>query len=383
MPTKICAARLSYGASWGTDDAIVFADEFDGGLRRVAAKGGVPQSLTTVNVANGEGSHWFPLVLPGARAIIFTIVRVPSDPRLGTSVALQSLETGERRVLFRDAADARYVPTGHLVYVAGGILMAAPFDLSTLQVTGDSVGLVEGRVMQSWTSTASQFAVSDSGSLAWLPAVADSSAEDSRTVVWVDRHGKSSPVGAANDAYYQPRLSPDGLEIAVHTVQSRAAIWIHDIRRGVRRRVPFDGFASSPLWTPDGKRLVFRGAREGNTNLYWIPKDGGAPAERLTMNALTQFPASWTPDGRVLVFLQCTSQCDIWALSVDGQDRLLPMKPIPSCRLMESGWRTCQTNRGITRFGCSRSRGQANHARSPPKGARRPVGPPMGRASTI
>ncbi len=321
VPTKICAARLSYGASWGTDDAIVFADEFDGGLRRVAAKGGVPQSLTTVNVANGEGSHWFPRVLPGARAIIFTIVRVPSDPRLGTSVALLSLETGERRVLFRDAADARYVPTGHLVYVAGGTLMAAPFDLRTLQVTGDSVGVVAGRVMQSWTSTSSQYAVSDSGSLAWLPAVDEASAEDLRTIVWVDRHGKSSPVGATEDAYYQPRLSPDGLEIAVHTVQSRSAIWIHDIRRGVRRRVPFEGFANSPLWTPDGKRLVFRGAREGNPNLYWIPRDVAAKAERLTTNALAQFPASWTPDGRVLLFLQCTSQCDIWALSVDGQDR--------------------------------------------------------------
>jgi len=321
VPTKICAARLSYGASWGTDDAIVFADEFDGGLRRVAAKGGVPQSLTTVNVANGEGSHWFPRVLPGARAIIFTIVRVPSDPRLGTSVALLSLETGERRVLFRDAADARYVPTGHLVYVAGGTLMAAPFDLRTLQVTGDSVGVVAGRVMQSWTSTSSQYAVSDSGSLAWLPAVDEASAEHLRTIVWVDRHGKSSPVGATEDAYYQPRLSPDGLEIAVHTVQSRSAIWIHDIRRGVRRRVPFEGFANSPLWTPDGKRLVFRGAREGNPNLYWIPRDVAAKAERLTTNALAQFPASWTPDGRVLLFLQCTSQCDIWALSVDGQDR--------------------------------------------------------------
>jgi eukaryotic-like serine/threonine-protein kinase len=321
VPTKICAARLSFGASWGTDDSIVFADEFDGGLRRVAAKGGVPQTLTTVNVAKGEGSHRFPHVLPGARAVVFTILVTPNEPRLGMSVALQSLDTGERRILFRDAADARYVPTGHLVYVAGGTLMAAPFDLRTLQVTGDSVGLLEGKVMQSDTTTASQFAVSDSGSLAWLPAIAHSHAEDFRTIVWVDRYGKSTPVGAADDAYYQPRLSPDGLEIAVQTVQSRAAIWIHDIRRGVRRRVPFDGFASSPLWTPDGKRLVFRGAREGNTNLYWIPKDGGSPAERLTTNALTQFPASWTPDGRVLVFLQCTFQCDIWALSVDGHDR--------------------------------------------------------------
>ena len=143
-PAKICQARLPFGASWGTDDAIVFADEPDGGLRRVAAAGGVEQVLTTVDLSKGEGGHALPHVLPGAKAILFTVVAVPNAPRLGTYVALLSLETGERRVLFRDVSDARYVPTGHLVYVAGQTLMAAPFDLGRLRVTGDSVGLLDG-----------------------------------------------------------------------------------------------------------------------------------------------------------------------------------------------------------------------------------------------
>ena len=322
VPFKICHSRLSYGASWGTDDTIVFADGPEGGLRRVSAAGGVPQSLTTVEVSNGEGSHRFPHVLPGASAVVFTVVAVPADTRQGTSVAVQSLITGERRLLIRDAADGRYLSSGHLVYLAGGRLMAAPFDLSTLRVTGHSVSVLDGGVMQSVTTSASQFAVSDTGSLAWLPAVADSNPEQLRTIVWVDRHGRSTPVGATADAYFQPRLSPDGLEIAVQTVESGAAIWIHDIHTRVRRRLPFDGFASSPLWAPDGKRVVFRGASAGNTNLYWIPKDGSSPAERLTTDqAKAQWPASWTRDGQVLVFLQCASptECEIWALSI--QDR--------------------------------------------------------------
>ena len=320
--SRVCAARLSFGASWGTDDTIVFADEVDGGLRRVSAAGGVPQSLTTVEVANGEGSHRFPHVLPGARAVVFTVVAVPADTRQGTSVVVQSLVTGQRSLLVRDAADGRYLSSGHLVYLAGGRLMAAPFDVRTLRVTGHAVGVLDGGVMQSVTTTASQFALSDSGSLAWLPAMTESNPEQFRTIVWVDPRGTSTPVGATADAYYQPRLSPDGLEIAVQTVESAAAIWIHDTQRGVRTQLPFDGFASSPLWTPDGKRLVFRGARAGNTNLYWIPKDASSPAERLTTDASkADYPASWTPDGRVLIFLQCTSptECDISALSI--QDR--------------------------------------------------------------
>lgn len=319
---KICEARLSFGASWGTDDTIVFADEIDGGLRRVPAAGGVPQPLTKVDVSTGEGSHRFPHVLPGARAVVFTVVAVPADARQGSSVVVQSLVTGERRVLVPDAADGRYLSSGHLVYVAGGRLMASPFDVRTFRVTGHAVGVLDGGVMQSVTTTASQFAVSDSGSLAWLPEVTESNPEQFRSIVWVDRQGRSTPVGATADAYYQPRLSPDALEIAVQTTETVAAIWIHDIRTGVRRKLRFDGFASSPLWTPDGKRVVFRGATAGNTNLYWIPKDGSSRAERLTTDvSKAQWPASWTRDGRLLVFLQCASpsQCEIWALSIQDK----------------------------------------------------------------
>ena len=169
------------------------------------------------------------------------------------------------------------------------------------------------------STVAAQYTVSDSGSLAWLPDVPDPNLEMLRTIVWVDREGRSTDIGAAPDAYYQPRLSPDGRQIAVHTVASVAAIWIYDIERASRTRLPFDGFANHPLWTPDGKRVVFSGARAGNVNLFWIPVDGSGPATRLTTNAAAQFPAAWTPDGRTLVFHQCTSQCDIWALSMDGQ----------------------------------------------------------------
>jgi serine/threonine-protein kinase len=318
-PIKICDARGSYGASWGPDDSIVFADGLAGGLQRVSAGGGAPQPLTTVNASEGEGSHRWPHVLPGGKAVLFTVVAVPREPRLGTHVALLALDTGKRRMLLKDAADARYVSTGHLLYVARERLLVAPFDLRTLEVTSDPVGVIDG-VMQSRITAAAQFAASDSGSLAWLPAVADHDPEQLRTIVWVDGRGRSTPIDAAADAYFRPRLAPDGQRIAVDTVESVAAIWIHDLRRSTRTRLPFDGYANSPLWTPDGQRLVFSGARTGNGNLFWIPADGSGPAERLATSESAQYPASWSRDGRTLVFEQCGSQCDIWALSTNGKE---------------------------------------------------------------
>ena len=319
----------------------------------------VPQTLTTVNVANGEGGHRFPQLLPGARAVVFTIVAVPNDPRLGTSVALLSLDTGERRLSLRDAADARYLPTGHLVYVAWGKLMAAPFDLRTLQITGSSVGLIDG-VMQSYTSTAAQFTLSDSGSLAWLPVPPDPDLELSRKIVWVDQRGKATPVGAAGDAYTQPRLSPDGCcgggGGGGGSTTSVAAF----------EPASVDGFAQAPLWTPDGKRLVFsEDLPSRQLQPLSIPADFSAPAVRLTTAGPAQLPASWTPDGRVLVFEQCTSQCDIWALSTTGTTRERPGRLFsrrrrsgtPRCRRMDGGWRMYRTNRAGRKSTCSPSLG--------------------------
>jgi hypothetical protein len=302
---KICDSPMSFGASWGTDDQIVFADRLAGGLLRVSAAGGAPQVLTEPNASNGEASHRLPFVLPGAKAVLFTIVATPVSPRAGNiHAAIRSLETGEQRLLIRDAADARYAASGHLVYVANGTLTTVPFDLRTFRVTGAPVGIVD-RVMQAdyggntgLITMAAQFALSQSGSLAWIPAAVDPNPELFRTLVWVDRHGKSSPIDAIPDAYYCPRISPDGARIAVHTAESTRATWIYDIHRQTRTRVSFDGIAAFPQWTPDGRRLTFAGARTGLTNLFWVPWDASGPAEQLATLEGEQTPATWTQDGR-------------------------------------------------------------------------------------
>jgi eukaryotic-like serine/threonine-protein kinase len=325
VPVKICDALMPFGASWGSDDRIVFADHQSGGLLRVAAPGGVPETLTRLNVPNGEGTHRLPFVLPGAKAVLFTILSMPVTPRAGqTHIALRSLVSGEQRVLIRNAADARYAPSGHLIYMSNGTLTAVPFDLRTLQLTGSPVGIIDGVMQANYGGTSTlitmsgQFALSQTGSLAWIPAAVDPNPELFRKLVWVDRHGNASPIDAPPDAYYCPRLSPDGQRIVVQTAESTRAVWIYDTRQKTRTRLQFDGPAHFPQWTIDGTRITFAGAQTGMTNLFWIPADGSGPASRLTTHESQQVPAGWTPDGKTLVFVQCEAPsegCDIWALS--------------------------------------------------------------------
>jgi len=134
-PLKLCDVNLSRGASWGLDDTIVFAPTPGSGLSRVSAAGGEPQVLT--ELAEGESSHRWPQVLPGGEAVLFTS-HVASNNFDDATIELLYVETGERKVLHRGGSYARYVTSGHLVYVREGTLFAAPFDLDPFRNAGIS-----------------------------------------------------------------------------------------------------------------------------------------------------------------------------------------------------------------------------------------------------
>ena len=184
----LCKASALFGASWGDDSTIVFAEQRNGGLRRVSAVGGTPESLTTPQP--GEYSHRLPHMLPGSRAVIFTILKGPNlwDD---TQIVVRSLDTGQQTVLVTGGADGRYVSTGHLVYVRLGTLMDVPFDPVRLAVTGGATGVIDG-VMQAADRNASymantlagQFTVSDTGALVYLTGGAVVAGD--RSLAWVE-----------------------------------------------------------------------------------------------------------------------------------------------------------------------------------------------------
>ena len=309
-------------ATWADGDTIFVASS--AGISRVPSSGGTPATLTTSDRSKDE-RHVLPHALPGGKALLFTVVNGRLWDR--ANIVLLSLDSREQRTLVQGGADARYVDTGHLVYVAAGTLMAVPFDLRTQRITGSPVAVLEG-VMQSVNTPnstdetgAGHFAVSRSGTLLYLAGGVTPNLESSW--VWIDRTGSTKKVDVVpTGSYVFPRLSPDGQKVAVNVRRpaSRVAdVWVYDLLRAAPTRLTFEGNNSSPVWSPDGKRVVFSGDTQGTPNLYVVNADGSGKPERLTTSDYTQVPSSWDRTSGMLAFLQrpTLGTTGIWVLQAD------------------------------------------------------------------
>ena len=228
-----------------------------------------------------------------------------------------SLETGEYQVVLEGGTNARYSPTGHLIYARSGSLLAVPFDLDELRVKGTPVPVLEG-VTTSATAGQAEFSVSPDGSLLYAPG--DSWGDDHR-VVWVDREGRSKPLIEAPRAYLALRFSPSGRSLAISIDGANASVWMYDLARRTLTRQGFGSSDGFPIWTPDGNRVTFMSSRAGPWNLFWQPADGSGQAERLTNSEYAQYPGSWSPNGKTLVFQEDSAETgsDIWTLSIEGE----------------------------------------------------------------
>ena len=323
--TTICETPVMFGASWGSDDTIIYSQQ-NAGLWRVPAAGGSAQAIAVPDTKNGELKYLLPQLLPGGQTVLFTVIHTPLPTWEDTEIVAQSLATGKRTVLIRGGADARYLRSGHLLYLRRGTLMAVPFDLVRLEVTGGAVALIAD-VMQSANtpsesseSGAGQFSVSESGSLLYLPGGMFPDAE--RSLAWVDRAGKVQPLALPARAYLSPRISPDGLRVVLWT-QGDRNVWVHDLARGVLTRLTSEARNARAIWTTDGTRVTFGLATGGNENIFWKPADGSGPAERLTTSDRLQMSGSWSPDGQTLAFVENRSETlnDIWLLPLQGDRR--------------------------------------------------------------
>jgi serine/threonine-protein kinase len=295
------------GAHWGPDDTIVFGDSDPAtGLLSVPAAGGQPRVLTTPDAAKGERDHWFPFILPNGRGVLFTIAMNRPD---AAQVAVLDLRTGQSKTLIQGGSDARYVDSGHLLYVAAGTLRAVRFDPDTLEVLSDPVPVVD-HVMTA-QGGAGNFAVSKNGTLIYVASSTGQHVWPSRSLIWVDRQGREEPIPALPRAFASPRLSPDGTRIAVEIRDGEPAVWIWDLRRKVLQRLSTGAFVErNPLWTPDGG-LIVTSNREGVPNMYRLVADGSGTAEPLTSSPMGQYTSSISRDGSHVFLTQLSPYQDI------------------------------------------------------------------------
>ncbi|HYM25742.1 MAG TPA: protein kinase, partial [Vicinamibacterales bacterium] len=298
--------------TWGDDGTIVFTAR--GRRYRIPSAGGRPEAVAL----KPDGSFLAdPVFLPGSAVVLAG--GGPPDSPSGQIYAIR-VATGEV-VVVTEGTSPRVVAPDRDVFEQRGALWTARFDVNRLAFREPPVPLVEN------VRANGRFAMA-AASPATLAFVAGAVAE-STSVVWLDRKGQTSPAIADAAAFQQPRLSPDGGRIAV-SVQSAsgADIWVYDLERGTHLRLTTEGVNRRPIWSPDGKRIAFQAvATPGRTHIVTTSADGGGGQTPLIdRSATTQFPDSWSTDGRLLLFNEGLASRDIWVHAMEGGDQ--PDRPL-------------------------------------------------------
>jgi serine/threonine-protein kinase len=306
------------GISWTENGNIVFGLSSDGrGLLRMSARGGEVEELT--EVVDME-DHAYPEVLPGARHILFTSVGADLMPK----VEYLDLDSNTRHVVVSPGSQARYVEPGIIVYNDLGTLRAAAFDAESGRISGDPIPVVDN-VEHDENSRGAQFAVSGNGTLVYINRASTGPVME-RTLAIVNRNSTRDTLDIRVGPYMHPRVSPDGEEVAVQTLDENdnGIVWIYNLERNALRQLTQRGSNIRPIWTPTGERIAFASNRDGDWGIYWQAADGSDVATRLTTAdpGMQHYPDSWSPDGRYLTFTNIdpvnAAIQSIWIMDVDA-----------------------------------------------------------------
>jgi tRNA A-37 threonylcarbamoyl transferase component Bud32 len=290
-PVTLCDVPSQRGGSWADDGTIVFAPSNHEGLLRIPSGGGNAQWITTVASNHFSEGHRYPQALPGAAGVLF--VRGLDNEGEG-AIEAQPFGTGKSKTLVEHGAFPRFLPSGHLVYMHGGALYAAPLDIRRLELTGDAVPVLEDVAFQRGTGTAG-FAFSQSGTFVYAAAKAE---DRMKQVGVIAAGGKLEPLPLPAAVWSHPRVSPDGQRLALTKQEGpRSSLWIYDWRSGRLSLFPFrNGNSERGVWTPDGKFLFFfSDAASPGPGIYCMRSDGGGEPQRVVEGARL---APWSLSGR-------------------------------------------------------------------------------------
>jgi serine/threonine-protein kinase len=302
-----CGSGTAGGGSWGEDGNIVAAVDLLG-LSRIPEAGGTPVPLT--EIAAGEIVHRWPQILPGGKAVLFSAYTSLSGLD-GATIQVLGLKDGRRKTLVRGGTWARYLASGHLVYIDKGTLYAVPFDPDRLDVRGTPTPVLEN-VAYSAALGSAQIDFSRTGSLVYRSSLGGGGLV---TVQWLDELGRTQPLLPVPGNYLSPTLSPDGSRLAL---TSAGDVWVYELGRGSMTQLTFGGGYGNPLWTPDGRYIVFRGSK----GMWWTRANGIGQPQPLFVSENHLIPWSFTADGKRLAFDEVDPKTggDLWTVSVDTGD---------------------------------------------------------------
>ena len=306
---------VALSGSWSFDNTILFSQR--DGISRISANGGVPEIVVK---ASGNEQYYLPQLLPGGRAILYTVTSALGPDRWNQAeIVAQTLATGERTVLVKGGYQATYLPSGHLVYVLRGTVFGVGFDAPRLAVTSAAVPLVQDiGVPVGVAAAGANYAVSQNGSLAYIRG----GSPPRRALVWKPRgDGPVVPITSIPPGTHEdPRLSRDGARVLV---TQDGDIWTYDLTSGRRTRVTRDGVSVMGVWNPQGTRIAYSSAAAGNLEAWVTSSDGAGDPTKLTTLGGQIHVDSWSPDGRLLTMHRHSSDgpVTIHVVPMEGTDR--------------------------------------------------------------
>jgi Tol biopolymer transport system component len=324
-PLTLCDAPNARGGAWNQDGVILFTPSLNVPLHRVSAAGGTPIPVTMLDPSKGVTTHRWPQFLPDGRHFLY-VAGTPLTPREDPTNAIMvgSLDSKESKLLLHAHASAQYV-SGEILFLRQSTLMAQPFDVKRLELTGEASPIADS-VDEAELTLYSMFSAAGNGLLTYM----EGTSSVSRELLWLDRSGRKLGEVPGADTYMSPRISPDGKRILYTLVAPWYEVWSYDTSLGVKTRLTFGTSSGrahmSAVWSPDGQRIAYMSIRAGKWGLYEKAADGSGNEEVLMEDTQSiKYMNDWSPDGKYLAFQQAEQGVnEIWLLPLTGE-----RKPIP------------------------------------------------------
>lgn len=318
----LCDAPEGRGGAWRDDGTIVFAPDTRSGIFSVSVSGGAAAELTRPDPERNEHSHRWPSLLPDGKHALMTVLNRQNKNGVERSaVALVSLDIGQWRYLAEPARDARYLDSGHIVFVRENVLLRAPFDPGRMEIAGVETPILPDLGFPPGTSLQVRWAASRSGTVvAYVPTGAGKLRLD-----FVELDGTRTEAAPETLPFRSVSFSPDGERAAVAVfLGDHIETWTLDTRRKLLSRLGSPG-GNYPMWSPDGHRLALV---EEITRLVVRQIDGESKPELWVTHDSNLMMGSWTPDGLSLLYTKRDRQnYDVCSKSVDGEEKVLLGEP--------------------------------------------------------
>ncbi len=324
-PIDICdASAQSPGGAWGPDDTIWFSGDWSSGFLQVSADGGEPVPLTSPDPERGEIGHWWPDFLPDGEAALFTVYTNDGSVR----IAALDLEKGTWEHLF-SGMQARYVPSGHIIYYASGIYQVIAFDPSRVEARGSAVPVLQNtNGLEPLGLSLSYFDISDTGVVVTVPGGAD---YPRSTLTWLDLRGGVAAVPFDSAAIRTFRLDRSGKRVVLTRNDGGALnIWIYDLVRGTEEKLTRASNNFYPQWKPDG-HIIFTSDRRGTFEIFEKPPDALGTEERVLTLDTDVISAGLSPDGRWLAIRRTPAETgdDLLVLDLEKGSEPVPVAITP------------------------------------------------------